>query len=495
MHEYQVKILKFLKDSKSATPEELQKSVELGSDAIRWAIETLAENGAVKVVKKARTTVMLTAEGKQYKESMPEELFIRWLLKNGQCNISAVENRIGLIWAKRNGWIHIENGIVKLTNSGELAAKKEEYKLRSVLTFLDEQEYIPESYLSAHKQDIETLKKRNLISLSEKSMFETVSITEKGIRIFEEGIKEEGVNQLTKEMLLSGSWKNSRFKKYDINAPVEAIYAARPHPVREFINYIRSLWISMGFTEVSGPIIESAFWDFDALFSPQDHPTREMQDTFFLSNPKQIGIEDLALLNRVKKMHTSNWGEVWRSELAEQALLRTHTTSISAHYIYKISKALQSEYPVKLFSVGKVFRNESIDYKHLAELTQYDGIIIGDRLNFANLIDTLRRFYDSMGFDTNPRNKKFKFKPAYFPFVEPGVEALYYNEEKHDWIELVGGGIIRREITNALGTKKTVLAWGGGVERLMFHFMNLDSLVTLYKNEIQWLRERDVLKV
>ncbi|MGC8478776.1 MAG: phenylalanine--tRNA ligase subunit alpha [Candidatus Micrarchaeia archaeon] len=489
MHEYQFRILEFLKERGKSSFEDIVEATEISSDAARWAVETLAEQKAIGVSKGKTLQFFVTEEGKGYLEEMPEEAFVKQLAKEGPAKVGEVKNSIGMMWAKRNGWIAIEGGFAKLTEEGMRQTKSGKYLLREVLRKLSSQEAGGE-LAEKHRKEIEVLQKRGLVKVIEKYAIEELSITSEGKRMLEEGLKEEGENQLTKEMLLSGSWKSVKFKSYNINAPAEEVYAARLHPMREFNNYLRNIWVSMGFTEVSGPIIESAFWDFDALFSPQDHPTREMQDTFFLSNPKEISIEDLSLLKRVKKMHTSSWGDVWREEVAKQALLRTHSTSVSAHYIYKFSKLVGEEYPVKLFSLGKVFRNESIDYKHLAELTQYDGIIIGDKLSFSNLIDTLRRFYELLGFDTNPRNKKFKFKPSYFPFVEPGLEALYYDESKQDWIELVGGGIIRKEITKALGTNKTVLAWGGGVERLLFHFMDLDSLTTLYKNEIQWLRKR-----
>ncbi len=494
MHEYQFKILEFLKDRGESSVDEIVEATGIALDAARWAIETLAEQKAIEVSKEREKILSLTEEGKGYVNEMPEETFVKQLAKHGTAKLSEIKDSIGLMWAKRNGWINIENGVAKLTAEGVRHSKSAEYPLRQVLERLDSSS-ADDEYVGKHEGEIVLLEKRNLVKVSERSSMGAVRITSAGKRMLEEGTNEEGINQLTKEMLLSGSWKNKKFKSYNINAPTEEVYAARLHPMREFNNHLRSLWVSMGFTEVSGPIIESAFWDFDALFSPQDHPTREMQDTFFLSNPNEISVEDLPLLKRVKKMHLSSWGDVWREEVAKQALLRTHSTSVSAHYIYKFSKLLSEEYPVKLFSLGKVFRNESVDYKHLAELTQYDGIIIGDKLSFSNLVDTLRRFYDLLGFDTNPRNKKFKFKPSYFPFVEPGLEALYYDEEKQDWIELVGGGIIRKEITKALGTKKTVLAWGGGVERLLFHFMNLDSLTTLYKNEVQWLRKRPKIDI
>jgi len=258
--------------------------------------------------------------------------------------------------------------------------------------------------------------------------------------------------------------------------------------MHELIDIIREVWLSMGFIEGIGPIIESAFWNFDALFSPQDHPTRDMQDTFFLSNPKTIDVNDLELLSRVKKMHKKNWGPIWREEIAKQALLRTHNTSVSAHYINKFADLDKHEYPIKVFSVGRIFRNESVDYKHLAELYQYDGIIIGDNLSLANLIHTLKDFYRRLGIEVG-------LKPSYFPFVEPGMEVFYFDKEHNDRIELCGAGIIRKEITTALGSSKSVLAWGGGIERLMFNMLKIGSLSDMYKNDIGWLRERESLRL
>ncbi|MEM3883873.1 MAG: phenylalanine--tRNA ligase subunit alpha, partial [Methanothrix sp.] len=90
---------------------------------------------------------------------------------------------------------------------------------------------------------------------------------------------------------------------------------------------------------------------------------------------------------------------------------------------------------------------------------------------------------------------KVKFKPSYFPFVEPGLEASYYDEEHGDWIELCGGGIIRKEITKALGTDMRVIAWGAGLDRLMFKYLGINSLSELYKNDIGWLRKRKPIKL
>ena len=400
-----------------------------------------------------------------------------------------IKNEIALIWTKKNSWITIEKGQAKITDKGsQIAQGKTPYAYKELLNKLSNADSQKTSkIIDDNKDAINELRKRNLLEIVDKGSIRSIQITEKGAS--SELPTNEGIGALTRDILVTGKWRKEKLRSYDINASVEEIYPAREHPMHEFIDVIRDAWFNMGFTEVSGPIIESAFWNFDALFSPQDHPTRDMQDTFFLKNPPKIGIEDIALMGRVKKMHVKNWKDAWKEELAQQALLRTHTTSVSARYINQFANNTSSNSPVKLFSVGKVFRNESIDYKHLAELHQIDGIIIGNNLTLSNLIYTLKQFYSQIGMSN------VIVKPSYFPFVEPGLEVDYYDEKKKDTIELCGGGIIRKEITKAMGTNKTVLAWGGGVERLMFNALGIKTLTELYHNDIGWLRERKELEL
>ncbi len=494
MHEYEISILNLLKSRKTADLDYIQKSLNIGRDSVLWALENLSQSSLIKIDRETRKIPKLTEEGKGYLEQFPEEGLVKSLYKaGGSTTMSSLQSLerssgIGLIWAKTNGWIMVDKGNAKLTEKGkEVAQGKTEYKYRSILDELaDADMENADKLIRDNDEIINSLKKRNLLEISEKGSIKTVQISEKGLAA---NIPiDEGIGSLTREIIINKKWEKEKFRRYDINANSEEISPARLHPMHEFIDIVRRAWFNMGFTEVSGPIIESAFWNFDVLFSPQDHPTRDMQDTFFLKNPQKISIEDIELMNRVKRMHVNNWKDAWKEDVAQQALLRTHTTSVSARYIKKFANAVETSYPVKLFSVGKVFRNESIDYKHLAELYQTDGIIIGTNLTFSNLISTLRQFYAQLGME------KLVVRPAYFSFVEPGLELFYYDEELQDTIELIGAGIIRKEITKAMGTSKTVLAWGAGLDRLMFKFLGIDSLTELYDNDVGWLRNRPEIK-
>ncbi len=483
LHPHELAVLEALKGTGSMPFERMEKELGIDSGSLRWAIEGLLSAGAISVERRTGTTLELTDEGRSDLEAFPEELLVRELMSvGGSADASSVKNGIGLIWAKRNGWLEIRGGRVTLSQAGrDEASGTKQYAQRSVLKSISDT-----GVLGAQGSDavVDALVRRKLVERKTRNVIDSVSITEAGLKLLSEQRPGSGaeIGALTRELIGNRGWAGRRFRSYDVNAGVEQGSPARLHPIHELISAIRRIWLEMGFTEVSGPVIESALWNFDALFSPQDHPTRDMQDTFFLANPKSIGIEDAKLLGRVRSMHTKAWGKPWRLAAAERALLRTHTTSVSARHVRKFANEPGSSYPIKLFSIGRIFRNESIDYKHLAELHQIDGIVIGDNLTLANLIDILTKFYAGLGIRPS-------FKPSYFPFVEPGVE-VYYHDDKRGDIELCGAGVLRREIARAMGTRKSVLAWGIGIERLMFNLLDISSLSELYRNDVDWLRSR-----
>ncbi|MCL5429898.1 MAG: phenylalanine--tRNA ligase subunit alpha [Candidatus Marsarchaeota archaeon] len=490
MHEYEYKILSFIKGKRGVTLDDIESGTSIGKDSILWAIESLSKNGALKIEKTSSTTVQFKKEGESYLEHFPEESVVAKLNKtDGKSKTSDITDQIGLLWAKKNGWLVIEKGFAFLTDAGKDASRKGfAYDLRSVLNGLYKNKpNIPQEY-NSKQQFVDILVKRNLISVEERRSISAIEATDEGLSMLAKYKPEKGIDILTREALKSRIWEKEGFRPYNINAPPEEAYPGRLHPMREFVNIVRQIWFEMGFVEVSGPIIESAFWNFDALFEPQDHPTRDMQDTFFLSQPNTFTIEDLEALEQVRKMHLTGWKEAWEERIAQGALMRTQVTALSARYMRKLALTVNQNYPLKLFSVGKVFRNESIDYKHLAEFNQYEGVIIGNNLTLANLIHTLKEFYGKLGFNN------VRIRPSYFPFTEPSIEGYYYDEKLGENIELTGGGIIRREITKALGINKTVIAWGGGVERFLLDKLNVDSITIPFRNNVGWLRNRQGIK-
>ena len=244
----------------------------------------------------------------------------------------------------------------------------------------------------------------------------------------------------------------------------------------------------MGFTEIRGEMVETAFWNFDALFQPQDHPARDMVDTFYLSRPKQGKLPGKKVVEAVAKTHENGWTTGsrgweynWSQEEAKRLVLRTHTTATTIRYLNK-----HKEPPIKVFSVDRVYRNEKLDYKHLAEFHQIEGIIMDRKVTLKDLMGTLKEFYQKLGLE------KVQFWPSYFPYTEPSLQSTVYVPELKNWVELCGMGIFRPEVLAPLGVKNPVLAWGGGLERLILLKLGLEDIRLLYKNDLGWIRRNPI---
>ena len=331
------------------------------------------------------------------------------------------------------------------------------------------------------------LRRKGMIKKKEMVM-RFASLTNLGRKVLDEGIEiKEEVTQLTPELIQTGKWREYELKRYDVNLFAPRVHPAKLHPLTQIIKKIRKIFIMMGFDEVEGPYVVNAFWDMDALFIPQDHPAREMQDTFYLKKPDRIPVEDKEYMEKVKEMHENGggisrgWRYEWREDVAERAMLRTHTTVNSIRYLYE-----HREPPVRMFSIGRVFRRENMDSTHLPEFTQIEGIYMDEDANFQVLLGILKEFYSLMGFPT------IRFRPSYFPYTEPSLEVeVHYNGK---WLELGGAGIFRPEVTEPLGIEYPVLAWGLGLERLAMITLGLKDIRDLYISDIDWLRNAPLLR-
>jgi len=315
-----------------------------------------------------------------------------------------------------------------------------------------------------------------------------VSLTGLGSELKKHKLEIELLEGVTTNILKTGAWKSGKFRRYNINAEVPKMYAGRVHFTNEALKYIRRIWVEMGFKEMDGSLVQTSFWNFDALFTAQDHPVREMQDTFFIKNPGNGKLPDGKLVEKVRKVHehggetgSLGWGGKWNPEEAKKNVLRTHTTALSAKTIYALKK---DELPAKYFSVGKCFRNETLDWSHLFEFDQTEGIVIDENANFRHLLGYLKEFFNKMGFE------KVRFRPAYFPYTEPSIEVDVFHPKHKKWIELGGAGMFRPEVVvPLLGKDVPVLAWGLGVGRILADYYNINDIRELYKNDLKQLRE------
>ena len=396
----------------------------------------------------------------------------------------ATLDEIGVQWIMQRKWGEIKKGELVITDDGKQALKEitEDEKLfvklkgsgEVALAELDEEE----------GKGLELLKRRpKVVEILDRAERE-VKITGEGQKIADSGLKiEEEHTQLTHDMIMKGTWKDAKFREYDLGAPVPPVYPAKMHPLNMFIDRIREIFLEMGFEEREGPLIESSFWNFDALFQPQDHPARDLADTFYLEKPGKAEVPQKHV-KKVKGMHehggdidSLGWGYNWSLEQAGKPVLRTHTTAVTVRSLADIQP------PAKVFSIGRVFRNETIDYKHLAEFHQVDGIVVDEKVSFRDLLGYLKEFYKKMGFE------KVRFRPGYFPYTEMSVEPEVYFEDRKEWVELGGAGIFRPEVTKPFGIDCPVLAWGLGIERIVLLTLGIEDLRTIYGNDLGWLRK------
>lgn len=293
------------------------------------------------------------------------------------------------------------------------------------------------------------------------------------------------VTFLSPELLASGAWKEMRFKPYNVQLATEPRHPGKRHPLQRVIEDVRRAFFGMGFTEWRSAQVESSFWDFDALFQPQDHPAREMQDTFYIARPARTPLPaDAGLVDRVRAAHEDGgdtgsigWQYRWRADLAERNILRTHNTATTVRALAEIRTG-----PAKVFSTGRVFRREAVDYKHLPTFFQVDGIIIDAEANLSSLFGTMEAFLRELGFS------RVDFRPDFFPYTEPSVGVLVWNEERRDWFELAGAGIFRPEVTEPLGCTEPVLAWGFGLDRLAMVIHGVSVMRDLYQVDLEWLK-------
>jgi len=286
-------------------------------------------------------------------------------------------------------------------------------------------------------------------------------------------------------LLKDGSWRGVDFRPYDVSLPSRRLYPGKEHPLRRVLSDTRRVFLELGFTEVSSPMVESAFWAFDALFQPQDHPAREMQDTFYVQRPERATLPSEEIVHRVQRTHEDGgdtgsigWDYRWDRSTAERVVLRVHTTAGTVRALAEDPRP-----PRKVFLVGTVFRREAVDYKHLPLFYQVDGIIIDEHASFASLLGTLDAFYRKMGFE------RFEFRPGFFPYTEPSVEVFVWHEQRKDWVEMGGAGVFREEVTRPFGCSAPVLAWGLGLERLAMFRYGVESIRDLYLADLAWLRE------
>ena len=302
-------------------------------------------------------------------------------------------------------------------------------------------------------------------------------------RLSREGVAEE-VSQLTPDLLKEGAWRTKRFRKYTISLRAPRIAAGKRHPYREFLDLVKLKLVSMGFQEMRGTLVETEFWNMDALFMPQFHPARDIHDVYFVKEPTHAPRIAEPYLTRVAKVHeegtgaeSTGWGYTFDTERAKRLVLRSQGTAVSARTL-----AGGASVPGKYFSIARCFRYDQVDATHATDFFQVEGIVLGADINFRTLLGLLNLFAREVA-----QAKEVKFLPAYFPFTEPSVE-MHVRHPKLGWMELGGAGLFRPEVTSPLGVSVPVIAWGLGLDRMAMVALGIHDIRDLFSADLDFVR-------
>lgn len=456
------------------------------------AISFLENKELVTSKIKTKKIIDLGILGVNYsKKELPERTLLNKLNKQNSipinevkniCNLNENEAKVAIGTLKSKALVIITNGRVKLIAKPDEIIKK----------FIEEQflETLPRDPNSLEPQEqlaFANLKKRKEIIEIKDVKKTLIKLTESGEKISAQDLTQELIEQVTPRIIKTMGWKGKKFRRYDINAPTPRLCGGKKHFVNQAIDYAKSIWLEMGFKEMTGNLTQTGFYNFDALFTAQDHPVREEHDTFYIKDIKGK-LPDKKIVAEVKKAHegkcdkSKGWQSEWTEKEAEKVVLRTHTTPLSIKTLHKINQ--NKEFPAKYFATGKCFRNETVDWSHGFEFNQTEGIVIDENANFRQLLGYLIAFCKKMGY------KKVRVRPAYFPYTEPSVEMDVFDEHHKKWIELVAAGMFRPEVVVPIfGRHIPVLAWGPGLDRIIMGSYKLTDLRDMYKNDINKLRE------
>src|SRR3989344_5047774 len=443
---------------------ELAKKTNLQEVQVDKALQDL-ENKNLIIINKLETK--LIKKGELNYDKLPERTFLE-KIKDKQLSLQEIQKQSKLSQQEINASL----GLLRKNYLNKESPEEQFLKQLPI-----------EEGKIKDKQIYENLKKRSgLIQIEiKKELF--IQLTEQGKQLSKIKLESNTIDNLTKE-IIQVEWKNKKFRPYDINVKVPRLNRSKRHFVDQAIKKIKRIWLDLGFEEIYGDHVHTAFWDMDALFVPQDHPAREMQDTFYLEHKGDLP----KIYKKIKEAHekggdtgSTGYKYKWSEEEASKVLLRTHTTVLSAIEIAKLKK---EDLPKKFFSVNKVYRNEALDWKHLFEFYQVEGIVIDPNANFRHLLGYLKNYYNKLGYE------KVRVRPAHFPYTEPSVEVEVYHPIKKQWVELGGAGIFRPEVVEPLlGFECPVLAWGQGFERGIAEILKITDIREIYNNDLKNLRE------
>lgn len=468
MNNLEEKLLDLLKTKEVVHSDDLH----CNTTKLHSVLLSLQSKGIVEYKIFSSSTYCLTEKGEDIVLNGSPEYNIMMKLKKQEIkDLNEVENKEAISFIYKNKWL-----------------EKEEFT-DLVKEMLKEKKFADEN--------IKMLKKRKFIELKKANKYEIT----KGACY---GNDLNFINELTIENM--NKIKPEQLKPYNFDTEGTSMPTGALHPLSKIKREYKKIFLEMGFVEMAtDKYVENSFWNFDALFQPQNHPSREAQDTFFLSEPAMDDLQDIdeKYIEKVKNVHEGNSSNIenlcslghknpWNHADAKKNILRTHTTAVSTKILYKLAQNKTNfDKNFKFFSIDKVFRNETVDATHLAEFHQIEGVVVGKNLGLKELINVIQMFFKKLGIEN------LRFKAAFNPYTEPSMEIFGYHEGLKKWIELGNSGIFRPEMLLPMGFPEdvTVIAWGLSLERpamIRYGLNNIRELVG-HKVDVNFIRNSTII--
>lgn len=310
--------------------------------------------------------------------------------------------------------------------------------------YLGKKSYLTQSFASMKQVDNEDKKEYGKILTSLKENLNSICDTRK-----------EYLNQIELNKKLEN-------EKIDITLPSDYSYKGSKHPFYAIVDQITDFFLGLGYQVADGPEVESEMNNFELMNIPKDHPSRDMQDSFSIDS---------------------------------ETVLRSHTSSVQA----RVMKKMAGSGPVKVICPGKVYRRDN-DATHSHQFGQIEGLVISEDVTFANLLETLKLLLKHLFGE----NREVRFRPSFFPFTEPSVEADISCFEcagkgcnlcKHTgWIEILGSGMVHPNVLRMNGyddKKYKGFAFGIGIDRVAMLKYSIDDIKRFYNNDISFIQQFD----
>jgi phenylalanyl-tRNA synthetase alpha chain len=504
LHPLEIRVLEISAESKEFTDQELKGSGQVSDAQVRTVIEWQLAKDCLAVVETVEHKwVELTELGQSYSKGTPELRLVARLREVGEAPVAELQQLPGLDPREAGAALGVlkAHGIVtasppssvKLVEQANCAPIEEVFAL--IRTVGDAGRIPWDKLTEADRERIESASRKRGKS---KGIFRIGADTTRRLRFTELGLavreavhqlgrRSDELNELTPEMLTDGNWRDKTFRRYSLDIKPPRRVAGRRHPYREFLDFVRRTLIGLGFEEMRGELVETEFWNMDALFMPQFHAARDIHDVYFVKEPTHADKLDEPFASRVASAHANGfntgsrgWGYTFDSTRARRLVLRSQGTVLSARWLQRATV------PGKYFAIARCFRYDQVDATHAPDFFQCEGIVLGERIDFVTLLGLLRLFAEEVA-----KAKDVRFAPAYFPFTEPSVE-VHIRHPEVGWMELGGAGIFRPEVTVPQGVKVPVIAWGLGLDRMAMMALGIKDIRELFSLDLNQVRNTRV---